>query len=264
MALVDCRLKVGPTLARLSVPRAINPAPHPKGDSVTIDMLLNRVLVICVCWSPMTWLIPASGPARAPAHRQVGEPDVRLWQAPPVPTVEDAVRMVRIQSSSAAIDGSVGAFSPDGAKFAAILWRGDPSRNVNVYSLVLFDMGAAMARIAPPVLLLSRDFTGDPLNQFASPIGHITFLADNRTLAFIGRDGDAPAQVYTVDSVTRQVRQRTRHPSAVRALYSIRTVPCARSRPLRRIRAKRSGARRWRTMASLRGIPPCSLIDAGS
>jgi dipeptidyl aminopeptidase/acylaminoacyl peptidase len=131
--------------------------------------------------------------------------------------VEDAVRMVRIQSSNAAIDGSVGAFSPDGSKFAAILWRGDPARNFNVYSLVLFEMGAAMARIAPPALLLSRDFTGDPSNQFASPISHITFLGDNRTLAFIGRDGDTPAQVYTVDSVTRQVRQRTRHPSAVRA-----------------------------------------------
>jgi hypothetical protein len=47
------------------------------------------------------------------------------------------------------MDGSVGAFSPDGSKFAAILWRGNHSRNINVSSLVLFEMGAAMARIAP-------------------------------------------------------------------------------------------------------------------
>ena len=163
--------------------------------------------------------------------------------------------MVRIQASNASMDGSVGAFSPDGAKFAAILWRGDLSRNVNVYSLVLFEMGAAMARIAPPALLLSRDFTGDPSNQFASPISHITFLGDHRTIAFIGRDGDAPAQVYTIDSVTRQVRQLTHHPSAVRGFVlnpdgSLRAFSAVAADPReaqRRARLEDAGVFAWDT-----------------
>jgi dipeptidyl aminopeptidase/acylaminoacyl peptidase len=221
---------------------------------MSIGMLVNRALVVCLCSFAWTWLTPRSGPARPLADRQAGTPAVTLGQAPSVPTVEDAVRMVRIQSSDAAMDGSVGAFSPDGSKFAAILWRGDPARNVNVYSLMLFEMGKAMARIAPAVLL-SRDFTGDASNQFGSPISHLTFLGDNRTIAFIGRDGDAPAQVYTVHSGTRRVRQLTHHPSAVRAFVlnpdgSLRAFSAVAADPReaqRRARLEDDGVFAWDT-----------------
>jgi dipeptidyl aminopeptidase/acylaminoacyl peptidase len=131
----------------------------------------------------------------------------------PVATIEDAIAMVRIQYS-AGLDGSVGAFSPDGSKFAAVTWRGDVARNINVHSLLVFDVRATGGQ---PATVLSRDFEGDAEDQVASPITRIAWLPDNRTLAFIGRERSKPGQVYTVDVVNRQVRQLTNHPTSVRS-----------------------------------------------
>jgi len=130
-------------------------------------------------------------------------------QDSPVPTVEDAVRMVRIQYN-VALDGSVAAISPDGKKAAAVTWRGDIARNVNVYTLTVFDIDSSTNHV--PNDILSKDFTGDPDDQVASPFGKVVFLADNRTLAYLGRDGDE-TQVYTVDTVSKKVNQLTHHPS---------------------------------------------------
>src|SRR5215471_4746025 len=55
-----------------------------------------------------------------------GEPSV---------TVADAISMVRVQQYL----GPVATFSPDGSKFATVVWHGDLARNVNVYSLLVFD-----------------------------------------------------------------------------------------------------------------------------
>ena len=131
----------------------------------------------------------------------------------PVPTVEDAVRMVRIQYN-VALDGSVAAISPDGKKAAAVTWRGDIARNVNVYTLTVFDIDSSTNRT--PSEILSKDFAGDPDDQIASPFSKVVFLADNRTLAYLGRDGDE-TQVYTVDTVSKKVNQLTHHPSPVRS-----------------------------------------------
>ena len=134
----------------------------------------------------------------------------------PVATIDDAIAMVRLQYS-AALDGSVGAFSPDGSKFAAVTWRGDLTRNVNVYSLLVFDLRAGGAGPPAPATVLSRDFEGDADDQVASPITRLAWLPDNRTLAFIGRERSKPAQVYSVDVVSRTVRRLTSHPTAVRS-----------------------------------------------
>jgi len=131
----------------------------------------------------------------------------------PVATVEDAVRMVRIQYS-VALDGSVAAISPDGKKAAAVAWRGDIARNVNVYTLTVFDIDSPGKHA--PNEILSKDFTGDPDDQVASPFSKVVFLADNRTLAYLGRDGDE-TQVYTVDTVSKKVNQLTHHSSPVRS-----------------------------------------------
>ncbi len=132
------------------------------------------------------------------------------------PSVEDAIAMTRVQQR-VAVDGSVVAFSPDGAKLAAVVWRGDLARNVNVYSLLLFETRDLMGGSAHAVTVHSRAFEGDPLDQTASPITDVTFLADGRTIAFIGREGHKPAQVFAVDLASRQVRQLTDHPTAVRS-----------------------------------------------
>jgi dipeptidyl aminopeptidase/acylaminoacyl peptidase len=131
---------------------------------------------------------------------------------PPPLTVEDAIAMTRLQRS-VGLDRAVVAFSPDGSRLAAVVWRGDLARNVNVYTLLA---GAAEEGGGAPAPVLSRDFEGDPTDQAASPITDVSVLGDNRTIAFIGREGARPAQVYTVDTETKQVKQLTHHPTAVR------------------------------------------------
>ncbi|MEJ1961327.1 MAG: hypothetical protein WDO56_07195 [Gammaproteobacteria bacterium] len=109
----------------------------------------------------------------------------------------------------------VAAISPDGRKAATVTWRGDIERNVNVYSLQVFNLDER--RSTPPVVLLSRDFVGDSIDQLATPISQLTFLSDSRTLAFVGRPQGGPAQVFTVDTVNAEVRQLTQHDAAVRS-----------------------------------------------
>ena len=111
-------------------------------------------------------------------------------------------------------DGAVAAISPNGEKVAIVIWRGDLARNVNVFALTVFDIRRSGSETPAGTEVLTREFSGDPDDQNASPISGVVFLADNRTLAFLGRDGDS-IQVYAVDTVTRQVKQLTHHPSSV-------------------------------------------------
>ena len=129
----------------------------------------------------------------------------------PVPTVLDAIQMNRIQYK-AARDGSVAAVSPDRQKAAAVVWHGDLEKNVNVYTVTVFNLN----RPGESTQVLSREFGGDPDDQTASPFTSLQFLEDNHTLAFLGRDGDS-AQVFTVDTVTKTLKQLTHHPTPVRS-----------------------------------------------
>lgn len=136
----------------------------------------------------------------------------------PVATVEDAIAMVRIHHfNNATLDGAAAAISPDGRRAAAVIWQGDLKRNVNVYSLIVFDLEATASGKAPPRVLLKRDFTGDPNDNFAAPFSSLTFLNDSRTIAFLGREGSETEQVYTVSIESGMLRQWTRHPTAVRS-----------------------------------------------
>lgn len=138
----------------------------------------------------------------------------------PVATVADAIAMQRIQYSAAQREfgGPVAAISPDGEKAAVVIWRGDLQRNVNVYTLMLLDIRQPLSAARKPVPVLSRDFAGDPDDPVASPISQLTFLADNRTITYIGRDGDNVAQAFAVDTQTAQVRQLTHHAAKVHSL----------------------------------------------
>jgi dipeptidyl aminopeptidase/acylaminoacyl peptidase len=129
--------------------------------------------------------------------------------------IEDAVTMTRIKYPIA-LDQTTANFSPDGSRFAAVVWRGDPARNVNVFTLLLFETNGGEGA-SRPIEILSRDFEGDPLDQSVSPIADVTLLGDNRTIAFLGREGSGGAQVFSVDTKTRRVRRLTNHPTAVRS-----------------------------------------------
>lgn len=136
-----------------------------------------------------------------------------------VATLQDAIGMQRIQYNSAGkLNGApVAAISPDGEKAAVVVWHGDLQRNANVYTLMLLDLRKPLSatRAARPVL--TRAFIGDPDDPVASPIQQLTFLGDNRTLTYLGRDADDVAQAFSVDTQTAKVTQLTHHASAVRA-----------------------------------------------
>ena len=135
--------------------------------------------------------------------------------ASPKPTVSirDAIGMVRIPQYV----GPVATFSPDGSRFAAVSWHGDLERNVNVYDLLVFrSVGSGKEkRFDAGQRIATLEFAGDTVDQAAVAIGHLTFLRDNRTVVFLGRQGESPAQVYSVDAETRELRKLTDHPSAV-------------------------------------------------
>ena len=135
----------------------------------------------------------------------------------PVATLADAIGMQRIQYSAAqrAFGGPVAAISPNGEKAAVVIWHGDLQRNVNVYTLTLLDIRLPLSAARKPVPVLSLDFAGDPDDPVASPMSQLTFLDDNRTITYLGRDGDNVAQAFAVDTQTSQVRQLTHHATRV-------------------------------------------------
>jgi hypothetical protein len=108
------------------------------------------------------------------------------------------------------------AFSPDGSKFATVVWRGDLAQDVNVYDLLVFEVDEALSGLRrTPAPIRSVPFRGDSVDQAATPIDQLSFLGDNRTVAFLGTLAGEPRQVYAVDSHTGQLRTLTRHPTAV-------------------------------------------------
>ncbi len=130
-----------------------------------------------------------------------------------VVTISDCIEMTRIMVSSSS-DHRVVTFSPDGSKFATVVYRGDLKRNINLYSLLVFDTG--QRRRANPEPIATIEFEDDPWDQLASPIERMTFQGDNRSIVFIGRFKGEPAQVYRIDVGNGALQKLTDHPHRVR------------------------------------------------
>jgi dipeptidyl aminopeptidase/acylaminoacyl peptidase len=130
-------------------------------------------------------------------------------------SIDDAIEMQRIQRS-AVQNEELAYFAPDGTRFVAVIWKGDLERNVNLYSLTLFDFRAS------PVTqraLVTAEFISDKtwrLQHFA-PISQISFLPDNRTVVFLGSLRGEDPQVFAIDVDTRELRQLTHHSTAIRS-----------------------------------------------
>lgn len=125
--------------------------------------------------------------------------------------VEDAIEMRRIQGIPSQNE-EIGQFSPDGTRFVSVVWRGDLARNVNLYSMLLFDL---RQKKVVPRTLLTWEFTSVQRNQHASPFSRISFLPDNRTLAFLGNKRGEVPQVHALNTESGQLRRLTDHPTAV-------------------------------------------------
>lgn len=128
-------------------------------------------------------------------------------------TIEDCIRMVRIQNVYQPNEPTV-TFSPDGTRFAVVVWRGDLERNTNHYSLLVFD---SQHLERPPQSVLTLQYSHDSEDQHATPIAQAAFIANNSAVAFLGRLNGLHRQVYAVDLRTKNVQQLTKHPNDVLA-----------------------------------------------
>jgi dipeptidyl aminopeptidase/acylaminoacyl peptidase len=139
-------------------------------------------------------------------------PSVVGGQSMPTVSLGDAIAMTHIQRTYDR-DERIVVFSPDGHIAAAVVWRGDLSRDRNVYSILAFDVRTRIA----PTTVLSVDFDGDSTDQDATPVSQLLIMPDDRTITFLGALHGTASQVYAVDRLTHQVKALTRHRSAVRS-----------------------------------------------
>src|SRR5882672_1396266 len=72
-------------------------------------------------------------------------------------TVDDVIQMTRLADAAyfagTPSKGRVAHFSPDGRQFVVLLCKGDFERNINEYSLLLFQASDALSSPKPDVLL---------------------------------------------------------------------------------------------------------------
>ncbi len=97
----------------------------------------------------------------------------------------------------------VDALSPDERLHAVVVKRGDLAHNANIFTLLLFRTDHLFIASKPDTVLALPSISNRPA------ISHLTWLADSHTLAFLGeRQGELP-QVYTLETRTRRLTQRT-------------------------------------------------------
>jgi len=124
--------------------------------------------------------------------------------AQPPLTVSDIVGMTTIGSRVQGYgDEDYDVVSPDGAHVAVVVKRGDVERNTIDYALMVFKSTDLMRHPAPDTVVALACGSNRP------GIVHVRWLSDNATLVFLGeRSGELP-QVYTVDTRSHALAQRT-------------------------------------------------------
>ena len=142
-------------------------------------------------------------------------PGAVVGEALSPPTVRDAIEMLRVQGHTSS-GGSLGAFSPDGERFAFVTWQGDLAGNVNIYRLMVARLNPTQTAFQSLRSVFVRPYAGDPVDQHATAIEQVTFLEDDVTVAFITLDAGGIRQVFAANSKTGAVKQLTYHASDVK------------------------------------------------
>jgi dipeptidyl aminopeptidase/acylaminoacyl peptidase len=128
-------------------------------------------------------------------------------------TVADAIGMIRLADPdyfhSGSSKGRVAQFSPDGKRFVVALRRGNLDKNVNEFSLLLFQSADVFSSSRPDRLLtMSSSSNRDAIHA-------LKWLADNETIAFLAENPGEVPQLYTINVRTRRLEKLTNHPTAV-------------------------------------------------
>src|SRR5262249_22789926 len=100
-------------------------------------------------------------------------------------------------------------FSSDRSQVAFVAHKGNLRNNTVEYSLEIFAAADAFKAPRPIVVAEMASSSNRPA------IRAVRWLADNRTLVFIGARPAETPQLYRVDMRTRQLRQLTHHPTPV-------------------------------------------------
>lgn len=102
-----------------------------------------------------------------------------------------------------------GLFSPDRSRFAVIVRRGDLSNNTVRYTLLVYSTRAALRSKRPAASLTMASNSNDPA------IADLHWLADSRTLLFLGENPETPAQIYSYNSDTRKLTRLTHQSTSI-------------------------------------------------
>jgi dipeptidyl aminopeptidase/acylaminoacyl peptidase len=128
-------------------------------------------------------------------------------------TVKDSIEMTRWADADYLLganpESGIANFSPDGRHFVIVLRKADLAKNANVYSVYLFTTSKVFDSEVPRVLVRMSSTS----NDFA--IRGVKWLKDSQTLAFVGVREPGRSQVYTLNTRTRRLTERTDHRTGV-------------------------------------------------
>lgn len=124
-------------------------------------------------------------------------------------TVADSIAMRRLADAEYFTGGpgrnEVAHFSPDRERFVVVLQRGNLLRNVNEFTIYLFDFPAAHSTASPiPLVTMASSSNRDAITK-------VKWLSDNDTLTFIGENPGELPQVYSFNIKRRRLRKITHH-----------------------------------------------------
>jgi len=123
-------------------------------------------------------------------------------------TVADAIEMTRTGDndylSSWDKSGNVALFSPNGAKFAFVTQKGDLKRDVNEYSIRVFDTASALTSPSARIVATLASSSNRPA------ISQLKWLPDNDTLVFLGEQPNEIPQIFKVRVSTGKLEKLTK------------------------------------------------------
>ena len=128
-------------------------------------------------------------------------------------TVADTIRMTRVAGRSGYPSfrpkSGFAVFSPDGKHFAIVVARGNIEKNTNDYSLLIFRT-ADVSDGGVPRTLVSLSSSSN-----REGIVDLKWSKDNDTIFFLGASADEPAQLYSVQCSSGELKKLTSNRSSL-------------------------------------------------
>ncbi len=167
----------------------------------TFSQPLSLAIGATVAACAMT--MPRAARSQAAPHPSKDGSSLSPASAPPV-AVADLIGMTTIGSRVQGYgDEDYNVVSPDGSRLAVVVKRGDLARNTVDFALLVFRTADLLRAPKPDTVATFASSSNRP------GIMQVKWLPDNQTLSFLAeRPGELP-QLYTLDTRTRQLTQRT-------------------------------------------------------